>query len=96
MRALVLFNVDFAAWPVHILAALQRRVPGLTADAVVVVDKTVTSWLHEQSLFAFDRIHCLAELEPGWIGDDPSLTIHYPSVRGCWPRISGVEEELNL
>lgn len=25
--------------------------------------------------------------EPGWIGDDPSLRIHYPSIRGCWPTV---------
>lgn len=24
---------------------------------------------------------------PGWIGDDSTLSVHYPSVRGCWPSI---------
>lgn len=24
---------------------------------------------------------------PGWIGDDPTLRIHAPSLRGCWPRV---------
>lgn len=24
---------------------------------------------------------------PGWIGDDPTLRIHAPSVRGCWPTV---------
>lgn len=28
---------------------------------------------------------------PGWIGDDSSLVVHHPSVRGCWPTIGGVE-----
>lgn len=28
---------------------------------------------------------------PGWIGDDPSLRIHPPSVRGCWPTVHGIE-----
>ena len=28
---------------------------------------------------------------PGWIGDDPSLRIHAPSVRGCWPTVHGLE-----
>ena len=28
---------------------------------------------------------------PGWIGDDPSLRIHAPSVRGCWPKVHGIE-----
>jgi hypothetical protein len=28
---------------------------------------------------------------PGWIGDDPSLRIHAPSVRGCWPTIRGLD-----
>jgi len=28
---------------------------------------------------------------PGWIRDDPALRIHAPSVRGCWPRVHGVE-----
>ncbi len=25
--------------------------------------------------------------EPGWIGDDASLQIHRPSIRGCWPSV---------
>ncbi len=29
--------------------------------------------------------------EPGWIGADPKLKIHYGSMRGCWPTISEVE-----
>src|SRR5688572_9766743 len=29
--------------------------------------------------------------KPGWIGDDPSLRLHAPSVRGCWPTIHGLE-----
>ncbi len=28
---------------------------------------------------------------PGWIGDDPALRIHAPSVRGCLPTIVGLE-----
>ena len=28
---------------------------------------------------------------PGWIGDDPSLRPHAPSLRGCWPHVHGVE-----
>lgn len=24
---------------------------------------------------------------PGWIGNQPSLRIHPPTVRGCWPRV---------
>ncbi len=28
---------------------------------------------------------------PGWIGDDPSLRPHSPSVRGCWPVVHGLE-----
>jgi Nucleotidyl transferase AbiEii toxin, Type IV TA system len=27
---------------------------------------------------------------PGWIGDDATLSIHEPSIRGCLPRISGL------
>jgi hypothetical protein len=27
---------------------------------------------------------------PGWIGSDPALRIHKPSVRGCWPKIEQV------
>jgi len=27
---------------------------------------------------------------PGWIGDDPTLRIHTPSVRGCLPRVHEV------
>ena len=33
------------------------------------------------------------EGRPGWIGNEPSLRIHRPSVRGCWPTLSGVETE---
>jgi hypothetical protein len=29
--------------------------------------------------------------KPGWIGDNPSLRLHAPSVRGCWPVIHGLE-----
>lgn len=32
--------------------------------------------------------------EPGWLLDDPSLRIHPPCVRGCWPRICGLEEDV--
>ncbi len=30
--------------------------------------------------------------EPGWIGANPDLKIHYGSLRGCWPVISDVDE----
>jgi hypothetical protein len=30
--------------------------------------------------------------EPGWIGDNPDLQIHYGSLRGCWPVISAVKD----
>lgn len=30
---------------------------------------------------------------PGWIGRDPELQVHPPSVRGCWPRV-GPESNL--
>jgi len=29
--------------------------------------------------------------KPGWIGNDASLRIHAPSIRGCWPTVHGVE-----
>ena len=28
---------------------------------------------------------------PGWIGDNPALRLHAPSVRGCWPVVHGIE-----
>lgn len=28
---------------------------------------------------------------PGWIGDNADLHIHAPSMRGCWPKVQGVE-----
>jgi hypothetical protein len=28
-----------------------------------------------------------AKGEPGWIRRDPSLRVHYPSLRGCWPTV---------
>jgi hypothetical protein len=27
---------------------------------------------------------------PGWIGGDPALRLHAPSVRGCWPQVRGL------
>ena len=29
--------------------------------------------------------------QPGWIGNDPTLRLHSPSVRGCWPTVRGIE-----
>jgi len=29
--------------------------------------------------------------KPGWIGTDPTLKPHAPSVRGCWPTVRGLE-----
>jgi len=29
--------------------------------------------------------------KPGWLGSDPTLRLHAPSVRGCWPTVHGVE-----
>jgi hypothetical protein len=31
--------------------------------------------------------------QPGWIGDNPALRLHAPSVRGCWPVVRGLEIE---
>lgn len=28
---------------------------------------------------------------PRWIGDDPALQIHAPSLRGCWPRVRALD-----
>ena len=30
---------------------------------------------------------------PGWLGDNPALTIHPPRIRGCLPRVDGLEPE---
>lgn len=27
---------------------------------------------------------------PGWLGDDPTLRIHAPSLRGCWPEVQAI------
>lgn len=29
---------------------------------------------------------------PRWIGDEPSLRIHAPSVRGCWPTVRSIDQ----
>ena len=29
--------------------------------------------------------------KPGWIGNDATLRPHAPSVRGCWPKVHGLE-----
>ena len=31
---------------------------------------------------------------PGWLGDTPGLNIHHPSIRGCLPRVDGLESEI--
>jgi hypothetical protein len=31
---------------------------------------------------------------PGWPSDNPGLTIHHPSIRGCLPRVDGLEPEI--
>jgi hypothetical protein len=31
--------------------------------------------------------------EPGWIGSNPDLKIHYGSLRGCWPTLNAVDKE---
>jgi hypothetical protein len=28
---------------------------------------------------------------PGWIGSEPALRVHAPSVRGCWPQVRGLD-----
>ena len=28
---------------------------------------------------------------PGWIGDNPKLRTHAPSIRGCWPVVHGID-----
>ena len=28
--------------------------------------------------------------QPGWIGNDPTLKLHAPAIRGCLPRLSGL------
>lgn len=30
---------------------------------------------------------------PGWIGRDPELRVHHPSLRGCWPTVRPAGEE---
>lgn len=30
---------------------------------------------------------------PAWIGDDPTLRVHAPTVRGCWPTVHGLDVE---
>lgn len=32
--------------------------------------------------------------KPGWLGDDPALTIHHPRIRGGLPRVDGLEPEI--
>jgi hypothetical protein len=29
--------------------------------------------------------------KPGWIGNDPTLRPHPPSLRGCWPKVHGLQ-----
>ena len=29
--------------------------------------------------------------KPGWLGNDATLRLHAPSVRGCWPTVRGLE-----
>jgi hypothetical protein len=60
------------------------------------------------SIYADDEITKLADTQPdmpigvafvdkdgkpGWIGQDPTLTIHRPSIRGCWPTVHLDDDE---
>jgi len=62
----------------------------------------------EMSIYADDEITKLADTQPdmpigvafvdkdgkpGWIGQDPTLTIHRPSIRGCWPTVHLDDDE---
>jgi len=29
--------------------------------------------------------------KPGWIGNNPTLRPHPPSLRGCWPNVHGLQ-----
>jgi hypothetical protein len=29
---------------------------------------------------------------PGWLGDDTSLRVHVPSLRGCWPTVHALDD----
>lgn len=33
-----------------------------------------------------------AQGRPGWLGDNPGLRIHAPTMRGCWPTVHGLGE----
>ena len=35
-----------------------------------------------------------ADGKPGWPGDTPGITIHHPGIRGCLPRVDGLEPEI--
>jgi hypothetical protein len=52
--------------------------------------------LHEMTLLADEQpdmpigvSFVNEEGAPGWIRSNPSLKIHAPSLRGCWPSIKG-------
>ena len=70
MKGLVLFNVDFCAWPLAILEQLAKRAPDLELVGVVVLDPSVTEQVSGFAAAPMSELHCLSRLEPGWF-DQP-------------------------
>lgn len=56
-----------------------------------LTDPKMTKLADEQPEMPIGVAFVDASNKAGWIGDDPTLRIHAPSVRGCWPVIKGLE-----
>lgn len=76
MKALILCNVDFCAWPVHLAERLARRQPGFEADALVSLDKGIADALRAQVIFRFGQIDSVTDHEDSWLGQPDRAALH--------------------
>jgi hypothetical protein len=99
MKALILFNVDFAAWPLAIRNSLAERLNDFETAGVVVLDHTIRALVEHQSGGQIAPLIDLTELEPKWISDDAgSVTLaKYEQILGheAVARIAIADRELS-
>ena len=61
------------------------------ADISVDAEAKMTSLADEHPEIPIGVSFVDSSGRPGWIGDNPDLRLHAPSVRGCWPVVRGIE-----
>jgi Capsule polysaccharide biosynthesis protein len=99
MKALFLFNVDYVAWPLAIHQALERRIPGLKAAGIVVLDHTTHDLIAREAGAKIAPLFDLSALEKEWINhlDLGHSLDHYKKLLGdeAFSRIALADRELS-